>query len=206
MITCLILNTGVGMGMPMIANDIVTSSIAGPALLALGVPLLVSRMFVFFFGMLGRPHPTCSAGLFCRGAHCQERRAGDLDPGHQGGGGRVRDSVRDRVLVGTDAAKWRPAGSRVGTVSGRTSGCRCCTGRCRAPPDAAGSCAPLRAATISTTDCASVLSRYRSCASTAAGRAVAAQKRHPDVMTGACVRLDQVVTRLRIQSAVPKKA
>ena len=48
MITCLIL----GMGIPTIPNYIITSSIAGPALLELGVPLIVSHMFVFYFGIM----------------------------------------------------------------------------------------------------------------------------------------------------------
>src|SRR5690606_39526407 len=39
MITCLVL----GMGIPTIPNYIITSSLAGPALLELGVPLLVSH-------------------------------------------------------------------------------------------------------------------------------------------------------------------
>ncbi|HEY4999505.1 MAG TPA: TRAP transporter large permease subunit, partial [Usitatibacter sp.] len=48
MIVCLIL----GMGIPTIPNYIITSSIAAPALLKLGVPLLVSHMFVFYFGIM----------------------------------------------------------------------------------------------------------------------------------------------------------
>ncbi len=48
MLTCLVL----GMGIPTIPNYIITSSLAGPALLELGVPLLVSHMFVFYFGIL----------------------------------------------------------------------------------------------------------------------------------------------------------
>jgi TRAP transporter 4TM/12TM fusion protein len=48
MVTCLIL----GMGIPTIPNYIITSSLAGPALLHLGVPLIVSHMFVFYFGIL----------------------------------------------------------------------------------------------------------------------------------------------------------
>ena len=39
MLTCLIL----GMGIPTIPNYIITTSIAAPALLQLGVPLIVSR-------------------------------------------------------------------------------------------------------------------------------------------------------------------
>jgi TRAP transporter 4TM/12TM fusion protein len=48
MIVCLLL----GMGIPTIPNYIITSSIAAPALLKLGVPLLVSHMFVFYFGIM----------------------------------------------------------------------------------------------------------------------------------------------------------
>src|SRR5690606_36715221 len=47
MLTCLVL----GMGIPTIPNYIITSSIAAPALLDLGVPLIVSHMFVFYFGI-----------------------------------------------------------------------------------------------------------------------------------------------------------
>lgn len=48
MIVCLIL----GMGIPTIPNYIITSSIAAPALLKLGVPLIVSHMYVFYFGIM----------------------------------------------------------------------------------------------------------------------------------------------------------
>ncbi len=48
MLTCLVM----GIGIPTIPNYIITASIAGPALLQLGVPLLVSHMFVFYFGIM----------------------------------------------------------------------------------------------------------------------------------------------------------
>jgi TRAP transporter 4TM/12TM fusion protein len=48
MLVCLVL----GMGIPTIPNYIITSSIAAPALLQLGVPLVVSHMFVFYFGIM----------------------------------------------------------------------------------------------------------------------------------------------------------
>jgi TRAP transporter 4TM/12TM fusion protein len=48
MIACLVLGTGI----PTIPNYIITASIAGPALLELGVPLIVSHMFVFYFGIM----------------------------------------------------------------------------------------------------------------------------------------------------------
>ncbi|HYD78595.1 MAG TPA: TRAP transporter permease [Paucimonas sp.] len=48
MVACLIL----GIGIPTIPNYIITSAIAAPALLKLGVPLIVSHMFVFYFGIM----------------------------------------------------------------------------------------------------------------------------------------------------------
>jgi TRAP transporter 4TM/12TM fusion protein len=48
MVACIVLGTGI----PTIPNYIITASIAGPALLELGVPLIVSHMFVFYFGIM----------------------------------------------------------------------------------------------------------------------------------------------------------
>jgi len=60
MITCIIL----GMGIPTIPNYIITASIAGPALLKLGVPLIVSHMFVFYFGILADLTPPVALACF----------------------------------------------------------------------------------------------------------------------------------------------
>ncbi|MBH0237685.1 TRAP transporter permease [Methylobrevis albus] len=60
MLTCLIL----GMGVPTIPNYIITSSIAGPALLELGVPLIVSHMFVFYFGIMADLTPPVALAAF----------------------------------------------------------------------------------------------------------------------------------------------
>ncbi|WP_102960561.1 TRAP transporter permease [Mangrovicella endophytica] len=60
MITCIVL----GMGIPTIPNYIITSSIAGGALLALGVPLIVSHMFVFYFGILADLTPPVALACF----------------------------------------------------------------------------------------------------------------------------------------------
>ncbi len=60
MVTCIVL----GMGIPTIPNYIITSSIAGPALLALGVPLIVSHMFVFYFGILADLTPPVALACF----------------------------------------------------------------------------------------------------------------------------------------------
>ena len=47
MLTSLVL----GMGVPTTANYVITSTIAAPALLQLGVPVLAAHMFVFYFGV-----------------------------------------------------------------------------------------------------------------------------------------------------------
>jgi TRAP transporter 4TM/12TM fusion protein len=60
MITCLVL----GMGIPTIPNYIITSSLAGPALLDLGVPLLVTHMFVFYFGIMADLTPPVALAAF----------------------------------------------------------------------------------------------------------------------------------------------
>jgi TRAP transporter 4TM/12TM fusion protein len=60
MITCMVL----GMGIPTIPNYIITSSIAAPALLDLGVPLIVSHMFVFYFGILADLTPPVALAAF----------------------------------------------------------------------------------------------------------------------------------------------
>mgnify|MGYP005854565013 CR=1 FL=1 len=69
MITCLIL----GMGIPTIPNYIITASIAGPALLALGVPLIVSHMFVFYFGILADLTPPVALACFAAAPIAKER-------------------------------------------------------------------------------------------------------------------------------------
>jgi len=60
MITCLVL----GMGIPTIPNYIITSAIAAPALLDLGVPLIVSHMFVFYFGIMADLTPPVALAAF----------------------------------------------------------------------------------------------------------------------------------------------
>ncbi|MDX2290277.1 MAG: TRAP transporter permease [Hyphomicrobiaceae bacterium] len=60
MLTCLLL----GMGIPTIPNYIITSSLAGPALLELGVPLIISHMFVFYFGILADLTPPVALACF----------------------------------------------------------------------------------------------------------------------------------------------
>jgi TRAP transporter 4TM/12TM fusion protein len=60
MLTCLVL----GMGIPTIPNYIITSSLAAPILLELGVPLVVSHMFVFYFGIMADLTPPVALACF----------------------------------------------------------------------------------------------------------------------------------------------
>ncbi|MDD3937407.1 TRAP transporter permease [Rhodoferax sp.] len=60
MLICLVL----GMGIPTIPNYIITSSLAAPVLLKLGVPLLVSHMFVFYFGIMADLTPPVALAAF----------------------------------------------------------------------------------------------------------------------------------------------
>jgi TRAP transporter 4TM/12TM fusion protein len=53
-----------GMGIPTIPNYIITSSIAAPALDALGVQLIVSHMFVFYFGIMADLTPPVALAAF----------------------------------------------------------------------------------------------------------------------------------------------
>ncbi|MER8753960.1 TRAP transporter permease [Mesorhizobium sp. M1050] len=68
MVTCLVL----GMGIPTIPNYIITSSLAGPALLSLGVPLLVSHMFVFYFGIMADLTPPVALAAFAAAPMAKE--------------------------------------------------------------------------------------------------------------------------------------
>lgn len=60
MISSLIL----GMGAPTTANYVITSTIAAPALLKLGVPLLAAHMFVFYFGIIADITPPVALAAF----------------------------------------------------------------------------------------------------------------------------------------------
>lgn len=68
MIVCIIL----GMGIPTIPNYIITSSIAAPALLKLGVPLIVSHMFVFYFGIMADLTPPVALAAFAAASIAKE--------------------------------------------------------------------------------------------------------------------------------------
>ena len=69
MLTCLIL----GMGIPTIPNYIITSSLAAPVLLELGVPLIVSHMFVFYFGIMADLTPPVALAAFAAAPIAREK-------------------------------------------------------------------------------------------------------------------------------------
>jgi TRAP transporter 4TM/12TM fusion protein len=57
-----------GMGVPTIPNYIITSSVAAPALLQMGVPLIVSHLFVFYFGIMADLTPPVALAAFAAAA------------------------------------------------------------------------------------------------------------------------------------------
>ncbi|MCD5415450.1 MAG: TRAP transporter permease [Clostridiales bacterium] len=60
MIACIVL----GMGLPSIPAYIITATMAAPALAQMGIPHLVSHMFVFYFGMLANLTPPVALAAF----------------------------------------------------------------------------------------------------------------------------------------------
>ncbi len=60
MITAIIL----GMGVPTTANYVITSTIAAPAIIQLGVPVLCAHMFVFYFGIIADVTPPVALAAF----------------------------------------------------------------------------------------------------------------------------------------------
>lgn len=60
MITSIIL----GMGVPTTANYVITSTIAAPALIMMGVPILSAHMFTFYFGIIADITPPVALAAF----------------------------------------------------------------------------------------------------------------------------------------------
>jgi TRAP transporter 4TM/12TM fusion protein len=61
-----------GMGIPTIPNYIITSSLAAPILLQLEVPLIVSHMFVFYFGIMADLTPPVALAAFAAAPMAKE--------------------------------------------------------------------------------------------------------------------------------------
>jgi TRAP transporter 4TM/12TM fusion protein len=64
LVLTMIVSLILGMGIPTIPNYIITSSLAAPALLALDVPLIISHMFVFYFGIMADLTPPVALAAF----------------------------------------------------------------------------------------------------------------------------------------------
>ncbi len=67
MIACIVLGTG----LPTTANYIITASIAAPALLTMGVPLIVSHMFCFYFGIMADLTPPVALAALAASSICK---------------------------------------------------------------------------------------------------------------------------------------
>jgi TRAP transporter 4TM/12TM fusion protein len=74
MLACIVLGTG----LPTTANYIITAAIAAPALLQMGVPLIVSHMFVFYFGIMADLTPPVALAAL---AASSIARAGHMEIG-----------------------------------------------------------------------------------------------------------------------------
>ncbi len=64
LVLTMIVSLLLGMGIPTIPNYIITSSLAAPVLLELGVPLIISHMFVFYFGIMADLTPPVALAAF----------------------------------------------------------------------------------------------------------------------------------------------
>lgn len=64
MLTAIIL----GMGVPTTANYVITSTIAAPALVQMGVPVLAAHMFVFYFGIIADVTPPVALAAYAGAA------------------------------------------------------------------------------------------------------------------------------------------
>lgn len=53
-----------GMGVPTTANYVITSTIAAPALIQMGVPVLAAHMFVFYFGIIADVTPPVALAAY----------------------------------------------------------------------------------------------------------------------------------------------
>ena len=139
MLTCLML----GMGIPTIPNYIITSSIAGPALLALDVPLLVSHMFVFYFGIMADLTPPVALAAFAAAPMAKVSGMTIARAGDEARGRRLRRAVHGGLHPVADAAGRRRRSPRASAIRSRspTSSSR--------PASASGSSAPRWSASSS---------------------------------------------------------
>jgi TRAP transporter 4TM/12TM fusion protein len=72
LILTMIVSLILGMGIPTIPNYIITSSMVAPALLGMGVSLLQSHMFVFYFGIMADLTPPVALAAFAASSIAKE--------------------------------------------------------------------------------------------------------------------------------------
>ena len=56
------------MGVPTTANYVITSTIAAPALVQMGIPILAAHMFVFYFGIIADVTPPVALAAYAGSA------------------------------------------------------------------------------------------------------------------------------------------
>lgn len=64
MVSTMLTSLVLGMGVPTTANYVITSTIAAPALMRLGVPILAAHMFVFYFGVIADITPPVALAAY----------------------------------------------------------------------------------------------------------------------------------------------
>ena len=105
------------MDIPTIPNYIITSAIAAPALLKLGVPRIVSHMFAFYFGIMADLTPPVALAAFAAASISKASPMRRRRTRHRGF--RPTPYAMAGVQPGADAAgehagcRRRPAGRRV---------------------------------------------------------------------------------------------
>ena len=89
MVTCMIL----GMGLPSIPSYIITSTIAAPALVTLGIPPIAAHMFCFYFRNVCKPDASGCPGSLCRGRNSGRKPDEDRMGVGQTGPGRLYSAL-----------------------------------------------------------------------------------------------------------------
>jgi hypothetical protein len=110
LVMTMLLSILLGTGIPTIPTYIITAALAAPALAKLGVPLIASHMFAFYYGIMADSLAAGGAGRARGGADRkgkprQDRLGGDADRARG-----LRHPVHLRLLAGPDAAGGRPHG------------------------------------------------------------------------------------------------
>ncbi|MGY3455385.1 TRAP transporter 4TM/12TM fusion protein [Bradyrhizobium sp. LM3.4] len=110
LIMTMLLSILLGTGIPTIPTYIITAALAAPALAKLGVPLIASHMFAFYYGIMADLSPPVALAAFSRGTDREGESGQDRLGGDAHRARRLCDPVRLRLLAGADAAGRRSHG------------------------------------------------------------------------------------------------